>query len=69
MNDFQVADLEKMMTDISKEFYDEFYKDQNPEGSQEFITVHRQFAEVYVMFTVNKLIQKFNEMMAPDVTE
>jgi hypothetical protein len=69
MNDFTVADLEQMISDISKEFYAEFYAHQNPEGDQEFITVHRQFAETYVVFTVNKLIQRFNELMAPDATE
>lgn len=69
MNDFTVEDLEKMIGDIAKEFYAEFYADQNPDGDQEFITIHRQFAEAYVMFTVNKLIQRFNEMMAPDATE
>ena len=64
-----VEDLEKMISDIVKEFYAEFYADQNPEGDQEFITVHRQFAETYVVFTVNKLIQRFNELMGTDVTE
>ena len=69
MNDFTVQDLEQMISEISKEFYAEFYAHQNPDGDQEFITVHRQFAETYVVFTVNKLIQRFNELMAPDATE
>jgi hypothetical protein len=69
MNDFTVEDLEKMIADIAKEFYAEFYAEQNPEGSQEFIAVHRQFAETYVVFTVNKLIQRFNELMAPNASE
>lgn len=69
MNDFTVDDLDKMIADIAKEFYAEFYAEQNPDGEQEFITVHRQFAETYVVFTVNKLIQRFNELMAPNATE
>jgi hypothetical protein len=69
MNDFTVQDLENMIADIAKEFYAEFYAEQNPDGSQEFITIHRQFAETYVVFTVNKLIQRFNELMAPNATE
>ena len=56
MNDFTLQDLEKMISDISGEFYAEFYSHQNPDGDQEFITVHR-------------LIQRFNEMMAPNATE
>jgi hypothetical protein len=69
MNDFTVQDLENMIADIAKEFYAEFYAEQNPDGNQEFITIHRQFAETYVVFTVNKLIQRFNELMAPNATE
>lgn len=69
MNDFTVQDLENMIADIAKEFYAEFYAEQNPDGNQEFITIHRQFAETYVVFTVNKLIHRFNELMAPNATE
>jgi hypothetical protein len=69
MNDFTVQDLEQMISDISTEFYAEFYSDQNPDGDQEFITIHRQFAETYVVFTVNRLIQRFNELMAPNASE